>query len=811
MRRALLALCLVALAAPAHAAPMARSLVERSTLTLGEGIEWVVVLENAGTTVPEPQFENLDWARVQATGSSRNLSMVNGNFSSSVSYTFLLVPVRVGRHIIPSVTFQIGRTVVRSSPLTIDVVPAAPGLSSGSSGGGARLRLVITVDRNHAVVGEPIRMTVRFFQGVRLRSDPDYRAPDVPGFWTEPPAVPRSYYANDASGRWLVSETRTFLYPTVSGRLRIGSARMECELAGDEDDGGASGLSGGGTAGQTIEIQSDPITVDVAPAPAQGQPGGYQGAVGDFGLTVHPERTRVRADETMNLTLRVAGTGNLRLAPIPQWPTLDDFQVYSKSSDDSLNLDGDWPSGAKIITYSLLPRRQGTLHLPSLRYVTYMPGQGYRTLESGALAIQVDPPIAGVTGVRALQPLEVPRGLYRPPQPWPGWLAALLGLGVALLSSARLARGRAESHEVRAERAVSHARGALGKARHGKDPEKFYLEAERVLESESLAELRGAAGQEEEGARKTLLARARAARYSPGGAAAELEGFAGMLDRHLETLLARVRARKRGSRVPGLVFGLALVTVAIGLAYGIWRSVHGEAGEDAVAVWREAAKEIAQGDAVPAEDKLTALWAGGVRGGTLAAQTALAALRERQLGEGALWIERGRREAPRDSFVRSVRRVLDEETSLPGHPEGLGTLVTWWELLLLAGALWLFASATWSWQVWHGRTKAPLGRSLVIALGGLAIVVVVAAAGVWRSGFAGHASVVLDPVSLRESPGGHEELDLEPGRLLEVKGARGDWRLVELGGGLRGWVQAAALGQVEIPVSARPVRVSYRR
>src|SRR5262249_47247624 len=304
VRRALLALCLVALAAPAHAAPMARSLVERSTLTLGEGIEWVVVLENAGTTVPEPQFENLDWARVQATGSSRNLSMVNGNFSSSVSYTFLLVPVRVGRHIIPSVTFQIGRTVVRSSPLTIDVVPAAPGLSSGSSGGGARLRLVITVDRNHAVVGEPIRMTVRFFQGVRLRSDPDYRAPDVPGFWTEPPAVPRSYYANDASGRWLVSETRTFLYPTVSGRLRIGSARMECELAGDEDDGGASGLSGGGTAGQTVEIQSDPITVDVAPAPAQGQPGGYQGAVGDFGLTVHPERTRVRADETMNLTLR---------------------------------------------------------------------------------------------------------------------------------------------------------------------------------------------------------------------------------------------------------------------------------------------------------------------------------------------------------------------------------------------------------------------------------------------------------------------------------------------------------------------------
>jgi hypothetical protein len=809
VRRFVLAFVLLGLAAgQAFAAPVARSLLERTTLTVQDPVEWVVVLENAGTTVPEPQFPQLDWARVQATGSSRNFSMVNGNFSSSVSYNFLLVPQNVGRHQIPSVTFEIGRTVVRSEPVTVDVVPAAPGLSSGSSGaGGARLKLVINVDRNHAVVGEPIRMTVRFFQGVRLRSDPDYRAPDIPGFWSEAPAVPRSYYVSDAGGRWLVSETRVFLYPTVSGRLRIGSAKMECELAGDEDDGGASGLSGGGAPGQTIEIQSDPIGVDVTPAPAAGQPGDYQGAVGDFALSLHPERVRVRADETMNLTVRVAGSGNLRLAPIPQWPALDDFQIYSKSTDDSLNFDGDWPAGAKIVTYSLLPRRQGVLRLPALRYVTYVPGQGYRTLTSGELSIQVDPPIAGVTGVRALQPLEVPRGLYLPPRPWPGWLAALLGAGAALLSAARLARRRAQSPEVRAVHAVTHARAAL---RNAKDAQAFYLEAERVLESEPLEVLREGGDPEEENARRTLLSRARAARYSPAGAAADLVGFQAMLDRHLDALLARVRSRKRGSRVPGLVLALALLTVAGGVAYGVWRSVAGEPGEEAVAVWREAARQIAAGEATPAQDHLSALWSGGVRGGTLAAQTALAALRERKLGEGALWIERGRRESPRDPFVRSVRRVLDEETSLPGHPEGLGTLVTWWELLLVSGSLWLAASGIWAWQIWRGRRASRLGRTVVLVLGGLALVVAVASLGVWTSGFAGRASVVLDPVSLRESPGGNEELDLEPGRLLEVKGARGDWRLVELGGGLRGWVQASALAPVEVPVTPGTVRISQR-
>ena len=805
MRRLAAAVFLLALlSATAHAEPTARSLVQRTTLTLQDPVEWVVVLENAGASVPEPQFPQLDWARVQATGSSRNFSMVNGNFSSSVTYNFLLVPDRVGRHQLPAVSFEIGRTVVRSQPVSVDVVPAAPGLSSGSSGGGARLKLVITVDRNHAVVGEPIRMTVRFFQGVRLRSDPDYRAPDIPGFWSEAPAVPRSYYVSDASGRWLVSETRVFLYPTVSGRLRIGSARMECELAGEEDDG-TSGLSGAGTPGQTVEIQSDPLSVDVSPAPAAGQPGDYAGAVGDFSLSVHPERVRVRADETMNLTVRVAGTGNLRLAPIPQWPALDDFQVYSKSSDDSLNFDGDWPAGAKIITYSLLPRRQGVLRLPPLRYVTYVPGQGYKTLSSGDLSIQVDPPIAGITDVRSLQPLEVPHGLYRPPRPWPGWLAALLGSGVALLSAARMARRRAESADVRAVQTVSHARTAL---RHAGDAQAFYLEAERVLESEPLVLLREGGGMEEENARRTLLSRARAARYAPAGAAADLVGFQAMLDRHLEALMTRARTRKRASRLPALVLGLALLTLAGGLAYGIWRTVAGEPGEEAVAVWRDAARQIATGDAAPAQDHLTALWAGGVRGGALAAQTALASLRERKLGEGALWVERGRRESPRDPFVRAVRRVLDEETSLPGHPEGLGTVFTWWELLLFAAGLWLIASSVWAWHVWGGRKPSRWGRVLLIGLGGLAFVVAATSVGVWTSGFAGRANVVLAPVSLRESPGGHEELDLEPGRLLEVKGARGDWRLVELGGGLRGWVQATALAPVEVPISSSSMRIS---
>jgi Bacterial SH3 domain len=249
-----------------------------------------------------------------------------------------------------------------------------------------------------------------------------------------------------------------------------------------------------------------------------------------------------------------------------------------------------------------------------------------------------------------------------------------------------------------------------------------------------------------------------------------------------------------------------VLAVLGGVVFAGWR-LTSEPGEQVVAVWREAARQIAAGEAPAAEKSLSALWQSGVRGGPLAAQTALASVRERRLGTGALWIERARREAPRDPLVRTVRRVLDEEGALPGHPEGLGTLVTWWELLLVAGALWLGATAVWALFVAREAGRHRAWRAVALSFGGLALLSALTSFGVWRSGFASRAGVVLDPVPLRESPDGREQLDLEPGRLLQVRATRGTWRRVGLGGGLQGWVPASALGMVEAPVARGAITI----
>lgn len=790
------------LVAAVHADPTARTILERRQLTRGEPVQWAIVLENAGTAAPEAEIPPLDWARVQEAGTSRNVSWVNGRFSSTVSYQFLLIPEQLGRHQVPAVSFQVGHTRVSTEPIVVDVLPSVGGVGAPNTPRGGRLRLIATVDHASAVVGEPVRLTVRFYQGIRLRSDPQYRSPDAPGFWSEPASVPRSYYVEQGGSRWLVSEARTVLYPTVAGRLRVGPAKMVAELATGEDSDELDPLSslfGGRRAGEVVEIESEPLGLDVVPSPLAGRPAGYQGAVGDFRLVLSADRTHVRADETINVTVRLVGTGGLRLAAAPSWASLEDFQIYGGVSRDSIDLEGEAPSGAKIVEIPLLPRHRGRLRIPPLVYSTYVPGSGYRVLRTEPLDIQVDAPLSGMSGAPALTPLDVPRGISRPPTGWTGWLAAVIGLGSVVLAGSWLARRRRSEEREAEERWVRSAQATLAQARQSGDRSAYFAEAERVLMAAEPARGSGTAPDQEGEARRRLLERVRAARYAPGGGAQRLEEFGGEVEGHLRARLARAHRGGRSLAAPATALAISALLVVGGAGYAVWRSQTARPDETLVERWREAARDLAGGEGERAGAILDDLWQSGYRGGTLAAQGALAALDERRLGLAALWAERARRESPRDPFVRAVRRVLDEEGALPGHPEGLGTVVTWREAMLAAAILWALAASLWGIGSLSARPSRRLARGVGIGLSALAVLVAFVALAVWRSGFGDRGAVVTDSVPLRVAPGGKEELDLEPGRLVELRGGNGPWVRVGLGGGVEGWIPAANANRVATP------------
>ena len=759
----------------AEAELSARSQIAGGPLAVQESVEWTVILEGSGTTAPEPEFRDPSWAQITHMGTEQSVRFENGRMSSAVVYRFLIVPLQAGRQTLPPVTFRVGQSRVSTQAVPVTVLQESMPREL-PRGGDDELRLVVSLGAEHCVVGEAVRMTVRFYQATRL-SQQQYWGPATPGFWAEPTSEPRSYYLQEGGRRWLVTESHAFLYPTVTGELTIGAARMLCLL--ERHPGRLTTPSQlGSPQEEVVTVESQPVSIRVQDLPASGRPSDFAAGVGRFELGVRAGRDSIRADETVELVVELSGAGNLRIAGAPEWETLEDFEIYARRTEDDLDLAGETPRGSRRTYYSLLPRRQGNLEVPALRYAFYTPGEGYQRLAIPARTVHVGPPLGRLAGAGSVVPLAVPIAVVVPPRPWLGWIASGLGAIGLLWAGAWLARARRAR---RGSAAGRHARrrAELESLSRTAPVADFLREAETWLAHEAPA----AMGGESAGAREVLLKRVRGLRYGGQESRAEVRDLAAALDRQVRG--AERASRQRDPMAAWALLTVSMLTVVGGAAFGVirWRAQAPPA--ELLDRWQSATQSLRDGADRDAEETLLHVWRDGWRGGPLAAQAALAALHGRRLGRAALWMERARREDPDHPFVREVRRTLDEEGALPGHPEGLAArwpargvaLVTL--VLLVAGQL------CWT-RVWLGQ-RAWLWPALAFTVvAGVGTVTAVALA---RAGFGERAGVLQRSSPLHAEPGGAADLDLEAGRLVEVFEAKDGFRRVGLGGGLVGWVR----------------------
>jgi hypothetical protein len=534
--------------------------------------------------------------------------------------------------------------------------------------------------------------------------------------------------------------------------------------------------------GLPVNLASDPIPVDVRPLPPA--PAGFGGAVVDAELAGTVDRTTIRADESILVTFRLAGTGNLRLAPAPEWKDLEDFDVFEKKEDDSLAVEEGRPEGTKRLYYTLLPRRPGVLRLPPLRYVTYVPGQGYRTLSWAGATIEVTPGLARDArttgnGERiALTPTrDVGGEAWTPARPFVGGALAAFGLAAWVVAAARrrrMAAGRADGGGAAAMRGAARA---LEEVRNKDDARTFFARAEEAMRSLPDA--------------PDLHARVAEARYAPGGAAAE--AMARLGPELTRALLAEAAALDR-VRVPLPLFvrgtAIALVALAVAaLAVGGYRAAQAPALPD-LAPRLVRAVELLEAGQVPAGERaLLDLWNAGARRPGVALDLAVAADFQKRLGEAALWTERGRRIDPRHPLATDLAQALVTQDAWEGLPTGALAATTVGELVF--AALLLLALAGFAFAVGGSVPRGVGAGLLLLALGAAGFAVREAAVGQAP----GRAVVVIE-TPLADTPGGPSTVTLEAGRAVWIVGTGRGVTHVKVSGQVDGWVAASAVREI---------------
>src|SRR5437868_5665449 len=129
----LVAFALIAGAEFARAdSPNVTAVLSNSQTIVGETVDLQIKVTGPGDAQP-PEEITIDGLEIHGTGQSRQFEIHNFATSSSVTYSYTILPLRAGRFTIPPQTVRAGGKYLRTPELTLNVADSAGAPSAGSS------------------------------------------------------------------------------------------------------------------------------------------------------------------------------------------------------------------------------------------------------------------------------------------------------------------------------------------------------------------------------------------------------------------------------------------------------------------------------------------------------------------------------------------------------------------------------------------------------------------------------------------------------------------------------------------------------
>jgi hypothetical protein len=265
------------------------------------------------------------------------------------------------------------------------------------------------------------------------------------------------------------------LFPTQSGEIVIDPTTLVIQ---------------GGFFDPDTRLETDPITVNVLPLPADA-PEGFNGAVGDYTMNATVDAATVDVGDPVTLRITVKGSGNINALPDPVWQATDGWRSFDASSSINTEVTNGKLGGSKTIDYLLIPESGGDHVLPSASFTYFNPDdEQYHTIASDPVTVTVngdalpsvavapenDTPVSlDETQTASLLPIRVTSDnnfasqrdpLTAQPIYWLAWSVPVLMILGSNVYTRRQRYLMANSASIRRSRAYKQAQKAIKQAKH---------------------------------------------------------------------------------------------------------------------------------------------------------------------------------------------------------------------------------------------------------------------------------------------------------------------------------------------------------
>jgi hypothetical protein len=378
--------------------------VDRTALSTDETLVLTVTLYSSSLLdAPRPSLPVLTGFNVVGSSSSSQISIVNGDVTSVVVYSYRLQPYETGDLVIEPISVTIGGQTHNTQRITVHVSqgtgapasapapsnrqPANPPATPSTELAGQDLFVEAVIDNSTPYVGQQVVYTFRFYQASNLWGQPGYESPTFTGFWSEPQRDQQEYQVRAGGRNYRVTEVNTILFPSVIGPVTIDPARLTTP----------GGLFRSGQA-----LQTKPVELNVQPLPPDA-PMGFDGAVGQFTLAATVEPTQGKVNEPLTWKVTLSGQGNVSIAPDPVWPETGGWRSFESQATVNTEIRDGQVVGSRAYERLLVPSAEGEFAIPSLEYVYFDPSTGqYQTVRTEPIPVSIAPGAAEAPPAPAL-------------------------------------------------------------------------------------------------------------------------------------------------------------------------------------------------------------------------------------------------------------------------------------------------------------------------------------------------------------------------------------------------------------------------
>lgn len=342
---------------------------------------------------------------------SSSYSSINGNTTASVAISYDLVGVKEGEYTIGPATFVVGGKHIKSNSVKIKVVKgrsvpqgnqgnAAPQRDRVAEGNSTdiskRLFLRAVANKTNVYIGEQFSVSYKLYTNIDLVDNALDKLPDFNGFWSQEiknnnPNVQWEIENYNGEKYHVATLKQMILFPERFGKLTLDPLAMTFVVrqAAPSNDP-IEQFFGGSYKDTKYKIKSTPITINVKPLPEAGKPEGFNGAVGNFSIGANLDKSSVKANEALNYTLKITGSGNLKLLKAPELTLPADIEKYDPKVNDNINESISGVSGSRKYSFLLIPRHEGNYTIEPLKFSYFNPVTGkYTSLTAGSFAIKV--------------------------------------------------------------------------------------------------------------------------------------------------------------------------------------------------------------------------------------------------------------------------------------------------------------------------------------------------------------------------------------------------------------------------------------